>query len=273
MRQILFFLFAFIATIGTAQDTLNTPKIDTTEFSLGKTKIIIINNDDDDDSTNEINQHSSSETKIKRKHKNTDAMWNGIQVGTSTLITDGTYPEFLDLDGTKNRSFAINPFTRRWDLGIPYVGLSTGLGFEFTRYALNRNVRLQYDADNVWATQDSVNSFTKNHFKTIHLTAPIFLEFNSHKHADKGFRLAVGLEAGYLLSARTKIKYKLDGKKQVDKVKGNFNLTPFKVSPMVLIGYRGVSFYAKASATPIFRDNKGPKDMYSASAGLFFSFN
>ncbi len=269
MRQILFIILAFLATIGTAQDTMNTTKIDTTEFSIGKTKFIIINNDEDNDNK----ETHSTETKIIKKHKNTEAMWNGIQVGTSLLLADGDYPDFLDLDGTKNRSFAINPFTRRWDLGTPYVGISTGLGFEFNRYALNRNVRLQYDSDHVWATLDTVNNFTKNHFKTIHLTAPIFLELNTRKHADEGFRLAIGLEAGYLLSARTKIKYKLDGKRQVDKTKGNFNLSPFKISPMVLVGYRGVSFFAKASATPLFLDKKGPKDMYSASAGLFFSFN
>ncbi len=273
MRQILFIILAFITTIGNAQDTLKAPKVDTTEISIGKTRIVVFKTDEDDDQTTETNQHSPTETKNKGKITNDDAMWNGIQIGTSTLIADGTYPDFLDLDGTKNRSFAINPFSRRWDLGTPYVGVSTGLGLEFTQYALNRNVRLQYDADHVWATPDTTNSFTKNQFKTIHLTAPIFLELNTRKHADDGFRLAVGLEAGYLLSARTKIKYKLDGKKQVDKTKGNFNLSPFKISPMVLIGYRGISFYAKASATPLFRDNKGPKDMYSASAGLFFSFN
>jgi len=272
MRQILFILLAFTVTLGTAQDTLQEVKIDTTEFTVGKTKVIIIKNEDDNDKTND-KQQQSTETKIKKKHKNTEAMWNGIQIGTSTLIADDAYPEFLELDGTKNRSFSFNPFTRRWDLGTPHVGISTGLGLEFNRYALNRNVRLQYDADHVWATPDTINSFTKNHFKTIHLTAPLFFELNTRKRAERGFRLAIGFEAGYLLSARTKVKYKLDGKKQVDKTKGNFNLSPFKVSPMVLIGYRGVSFFAKASATPLFLDKKGPKDMYSASAGLFFSFN
>lgn len=267
MRHLLFIIFAFWATVGTAQDTLKSPKIDTTEITFNKSKILIIKN-------NMENVNSvSTKTQKHRKHKNTDAMWNGIQVGTNTLVSDGAYPSFLDLDGTKNRSFAINPFARRWDLGTPYVGISTGLGFEFNRYALNRNVKLQYDSDHVWATVDTENNYTKNHFKTIHLTAPVFLEFNSHKQADRGFRLAVGLEAGYLLSARTKTKYKVDGRKQVDKTKGNFNLQPFRISPMVLIGYQGVSLYAKASASPLFLDNKGPRSMYHASAGLFFSFN
>ena len=272
MKYFLFLLTAFIATFATAQDTLSAPKIDTTEITFNKSRILIIKNPKDNHQTSK-DDNTNTTSKTNDKIKNEDAMWNGIQIGTSTLLADGNYPDFLDLDGTKNRSFAINPVSRRWDLGTPYVGISTGLGLEFNRYALNRNVRLKYDADHVWATPDTINSFTKNHFKTIHLTAPFFLELNTRKHADEGFRLAVGLEAGYLLSARTKIKYKLDGKKQVDKTKGNFNLSPFKVSPMVLIGYRGISFYAKASATPLFRDKKGPKDMYSASAGLFFSFN
>jgi len=271
MRYFLFILIAFSATFASAQDTLSTPKVDTTEITLNRSKILIIKREKNQDNGDDTD--TDTDAKTPKKIRNTSAMWNGFQVGTSTILADNTLPTFLELDGTKNRSFAFNPFSRRWDLGTPYVGISTGLGFEFNRYALNRNVRLQYDSDHVWATPDSINDFTKNQFKTIHLTAPIFFELNTRKKADEGFRLAFGLEAGYLLSARTKVKYKVDGKKQVDKTKGNFNLSPFKISPMVLIGYRGISFYAKASATPMFLDKKGPKDLYSASAGLFFSFN
>lgn len=276
MKYSLFFIIALIATTAFAQDNTATDTIiaqaDTTELSIGRSKILIISSDDSYDKT------IVKET-TKWNDKNRKAMWSGIQLGISTLdfapfeeITQAT-PSFLELDGTKNRSFAINPFSIRWDLGTPHVGLSTGLGFAFNRYALNRNVRLQYDADHVWADLDTTNSFTKNFFKTTHLTAPLFLEFNTKRKSENGFRIAIGVEAGYLLTAKTKIKYKEDGRRQIDKTKGNFNLNPFRISPMVLIGYQGLSFYAKASATPLFLENKGPSNIYHASAGLFINFN
>ncbi len=273
MRHFLFIILAFVSTISLAQDTTATAKIDTTEISLKKSKILIITNED-----NQEKEEKKPESTTKRKIQNTQAMWSGLQIGVNGLFADDGGPlqsqyNFLDLDYSRNRSIALNLISKRFDLGVPYVGFSTGLGIGFNRYALNRNVRLQYDADHVWAEEDTIHNFSKNFIKTTHITLPVFLELNTHKRANNGFRLAAGFEVAYLLSAKTKIKYKYEGKKQVDKTKGNFNMAPFRLSPMVMLGYRDISFYAKAALSPFFIDGKGPADVYHASFGLLFSFD
>lgn len=269
MRYSILFIFIFCASFLQAQDSTTTTKIDTSEIIVGKTKILVIS---DKNIYNDIENDQPETTSPKNK-----ALWNGIQVGVNSfeIANEGPLDEkvnFLDLDHSRNRSISLNLFSKRWNLGTPYVGLSTGLGVTFNRYALNRNVRLQYDNDHVWAELDTVNDFSKNYLKTTHLTAPLFLEFNTKKIAESGFRLGLGVEAGYLLGAKTKVKYKDNGRRKIDKTKGNFNMNAFRLSPMAIIGYKGVSIYAKTSLTPFFIDKKGPADIYHSSVGLLFSF-
>jgi len=259
------------------QDTVPT-KLDTTELKLGDTKIVIINKEEKKTvRTKQDTIQPRTNQKKQKKHHNKSSMWEGIQFGTNTLSGFGSVKlpddaDFFDADQWKNRSFGLHLISRRWDLGIPYVGISTGLGLTFNRYAIGNNATLHYDSDGFWSEEDQTHDLIKNYLKTTHLTMPFLLEFNTHKDADDGFRLAAGFEAAYLIGAHTKIKYNEGDKRVVQKSRGSFNMAPFRFSPIIMLGYRHLGIYIKSAGTPLFIEGKGPRDIFHASVGLQWAF-
>ncbi len=280
MKYTLFFILAFWAATGSAQDTPSADTThtvtDSTELMLGKTKIIIIRNDDDNDKPNLKDE--DQEEKSKKKHRNTNSIWGGLQLGVNSysLLSsqkDKNDNPFLDLNHSKNRSIGLNLFSERIDLGIPWVGLSSGIGLTFNRYALDRNERLEYDGDHIWGSPDTINNFTKNYLITTHISVPVLLELNTHRIANRGFRLAAGIEAGYMIGSRTKVKYKRNNKNQVDKSKGSYNMNPFRLNLVAMAGFRSLTLYAKASPTEFFTEGKGPSGFYHTSFGIILNFD
>ncbi len=280
MKYTFVLMLAFLATFGYSQDTTDA-KVDTTRIKIGGTQVIIISDKDKEEkvekkTTKVSSTDTTSVKKKKKKHRNKKSIWSGLQLGIASFeqIGNGTNaPDPLwEQDVSRSRHFAYNFYSRRMDLGTPYVGLSTGLGVEFYRYAFNQNVRVSHNSDKTWTTLDTLNQLTKSYLKTTHLTLPLILEFNTKKDADDGFRLAIGLEAAYLLRAKTKVQYKRDGQRQTDKARGNFNIEPFKFSPTVILGYKNLSFYGKADLNPLFKTGKAPT-INTGSLGLMWSFH
>ncbi len=278
MKYTIVLMLTFLATFGYSQDT-TASKVDTTKISLGNTQIFILSKDEEDNrestkQTTESQDTSDSSKKIKKKSNNRKSMWSGLQLGIATFDQQESVPDPLwEQNVSRSRHFAYNFYSRRLDLGTPYVGISSGIAVEFNRYALlNQNVRISHNSVNTWATLDTVNQLTKSYLKTTYLTIPLLLEFNTKRNADDGFRLALGLEAGYLLSAKSKVQYEHDGQRQVDKTKGNFNFEPFRFSPTIILGYKHLSAYAKANLDPAFKTGKGPK-VGTGAIGLMWNFH
>jgi hypothetical protein len=66
--------------------------------------------------------------------------------------------------------------------------------------------------------------------------------------------LNLGIEAGYLVRAHTKIVQSND---QTNKVFDDFNLNDFVVQPTVHFQYEDVAIFAKYALTPLFKPNQG----------------
>ncbi|HKI90058.1 MAG TPA: hypothetical protein VKA38_13600, partial [Draconibacterium sp.] len=63
----------------------------------------------------------------------------------------------------------------------------------------------------------------------------------------------------YRLTSQTKIKYRIDRKKEKLKVPDFLSLTDLKYGVMVRAGYRWVNVFACYDLVPLFRKDKGPK--------------
>ena len=73
------------------------------------------------------------------------------------------------------------------------------------------------------------------------------------------------------MCSHTKIKYVEDGKKEKDKEKDDFNLSPLRWGLTARIGYEEINLFANYYMTPLFKSGMGP-ELQPFAAGLAFTF-
>jgi hypothetical protein len=85
----------------------------------------------------------------------------------------------------------------------------------------------------------------------------------------KGFKLGLGLKAGYLIDSKEKYKGNRpsDGYNVKTKTKGINQMESFVFGGTFRIGYKWVSAFAYYQFTKIFRQGRGP-EMYPVSLGI-----
>lgn len=114
-------------------------------------------------------------------------------------------------------------------------------------------------------TSGSDLDYKKSKLSLTYIDAPAELRFKT----EGGFRMAVGIKVGYLLSAHTKYKGNdlEDGSKTKIKVAELPNLQTWRFGPSIQIGYKWVSVNAFYSVTKVFEESAGP-ELYPISLGL-----
>jgi hypothetical protein len=155
---------------------------------------------------------------------------------------------------------------RLWQSKFTFnVGIGLGLErFKFTNY--------HYLADT--AVQDGVFQLVPNFVGTDSTTYPgikksflsmnyldIPIEFRYNLNPDdlnRTFWVAVGARAGWMYSANTKIKHKVDGEKIVHKDKYRQGLNQFRYSATLRIGVGNFNWFAFYNLSPLFEKDKGP---------------
>jgi len=249
---------------------------DTVRFNMGGTQIIII--EDEGDSTNQKSSMTTKDSTIYfDDEKESDlSRWNGFYIGINGVTTpDRSFSlpssqSYFDLDYSKSLNFNLNLIEKRFALGTPHVGISTGVGFDFNRYEFKRNVRLNYNSDSIWSSMpDSASgiNYSKNFLKATYLQVPLILDFVTSKKDEKGFYFGVGVIGGYKIGSKMKVKYETDGDKHKENTKGDFNLNPFKLSATARMGVGNYVLFANYSLTSLFEKNRGP-EVYPFSIGI-----
>ncbi len=162
-------------------------------------------------------------------------------------------------------------------LGSRYVGLNmhlnsqvggkkspfyivSGFEFAFNNFMFEDNIMVN-DADNITSfvnIPDLNLDKSKLTYSSVNIPVMPTLKFKRENGKD-GFTIGAGGFAGYRLSSHTKIKYEAGGKTEKDKVRDNFNLTDFQYGLEGIIGYGGLTFFAKYNMNDMFKDNRGPQ--------------
>ena len=115
---------------------------------------------------------------------------------------------------------------QRLNLVKHVVNLKYGLGLELNNYHFdNENIRISKSPTQLFLESGNVNE-KKNKLAADYLTVPMMLNFNFTPGRNRGFGFSAGVSAGYLYSARQKIKVGNDK----DKTHGNFGLEKWKLS-------------------------------------------
>ncbi|MCJ8291095.1 MAG: outer membrane beta-barrel protein [Crocinitomicaceae bacterium] len=250
------------------------PEIDTMKMKFGKTQVLVISNSDE--GTKDVDIDIDSEDEPREESRKSEAHWAGIDFGFSILLDENRENNFSDHpywnnDAAKSQVWNLNLFEHKFNFGTPYVGLTTGLGFSFTSVAFKNNYLIQSTADSVYAVMDTVHNYSKNKLKASYLTIPLMLEFNTSADEDKSFYLAAGVIGGVRLTSKTKRQGEFDGKEFKEKVKGPFNLNPFKLDAAVRLGYADWGVFANYSLLPLFDQGK-TVDLYPLTFGLSLNF-
>jgi hypothetical protein len=113
----------------------------------------------------------------------------------------------------------------------------------------------------------STFNLEESRLRNVYLTAPFHLEFDfspkkyskdgttSYFRTHESVRLGIGGYAGVRVKSKQLLHYEVDGDKEKNKQKGDFNVSDFNYGLSTYIGYRATSLYLKYDLNPMFKKN------------------
>jgi hypothetical protein len=248
---------------------------DTVHVRIGNQNIEIIISDRDTtvkiDDADRLHPDIECSKKPKRKF---DGHWDGLDFGANLLLKtdysmypEGT-PEFLEIRPEKSFEVNINLFEYSFGFG-QYVGLVTGLGFNFNDYKFKNKYTFKKDENGVlqpYALPEG--DFRKSKLSTVYLTAPLLFEFQipDNRGEDRLF-VAGGVIGGLKLGEHT--KYKIGDEKSKDK--GDHGIAPLRWGYTARIGFEDFGIYGTYYNTKLFEDGVGPATS-PVTIGVILSF-
>ena len=251
-----------------------TPKGDTTRMNFGKMELIVVEHPGDvgnEEPSDTIDASPSDEEAEKN-----EAHWAGLDLGVSVLMNNNYGTNFdnnpyWENDPAKSWNFGLNLMEHKFKIYKQYVGLTTGLGFNFTQIGFNNNYVLKTTTDSIYAEVDTVYNYTKNKLRAAYLQVPLLLEFNTSTDDDKNFYLAAGVVGGVRIASKIKREGDLNGKAFEENVKGHYALNSFKLDATVRLGYSDWGAFATYSLIPLFETGK-TVEVHPFTVGLTHNF-
>ncbi|MFO7939583.1 MAG: outer membrane beta-barrel protein [Bacteroidales bacterium] len=208
-----------------------------------------------------------------------DGNWAGFELGLNNYVDkDFSFSRtgddaFMDLNTGKSWNVNINVADIGINLYKGKVGLVSGIGFEFFDYKFDDNSMTLAKENGVvvpdYATYADM-SLMKTKITMSYLTVPFLLEWQIPVGSND-IVVNGGVVGGMKLGSHTKVVYKEGGNRQKDKVRDDFNLSPFRYGFTARIGYNDWKLYATYYAVPLFEEDKGP-ELFPVAAGISLSF-
>jgi len=268
---------------------------DRTRVSLGKNEVIIVEEngdtvivglgdkgvsiveDDDGVIITVLDMKDRKQKKYtKKRSKRFDAHWAGFELGLNNYLTPDyslvmpAGEEFMDLNTGRSWNWNLNIADFGIPLGTSYVGIVSGLGFEFINYNFDGQNSIEKETDTrqiIEYTLPDTWSISNSKMNITYATIPLLLEFQIPAGKYNRIHLSAGVIGGMKLWSNTKVKYREDGDKSNAKVKGDYNLSPFRWGFTARVGYEEVSVFATYYMTSLFEDGMGP-ELHPFSVGI-----
>lgn len=221
------------------------------------------------------------ERHFDRKHdhgKRMDGTWAGFEMGLTNFINEDfkfDLPEdaqYMDLKVSKSMEFNFNIAEKSLGIIKNYVGVVTGLGFQFRNYRFTDNYDLFKD-DNTGKLGHELSAYEnmdKNRLTMWYLTVPLMLECQIPVYGENTrIKLSAGVVGGLRLGSHQVQKYTVDGDKKRNKVSSDFYLRNFNYGFTARVGYGDIAVFATYYPQTLFKDCKGPA-IYPVTIGLHF---
>ena len=217
-------------------------------------------------------------TKNRKNHHNYSMKphWAGIGWGFAN-ISDQNYKinniNGLSLKSESSNEFFINLIEKILPVYRNNLGLTTGLGFDWHNYYLDRNQHLLEvnDMTNVYEAPNGI-SYSYSRLRTFHITVPLLLEWQPTLGRNHDFFVSAGVIGGVNTFASFKVKYIDAAGNTVTAVESNgLNTAPLSLDFLGQIGFGTFNVYAKYSPFSIFQSEKGP-NVRAVSLGFVLNF-
>ena len=138
----------------------------------------------------------------------------------------GSTEDWFDIKSGKSRSVNIWFLMQRLNLIKHVVNLKYGIGLELNNYFFD-DVSIRFQKNPTLVVQDpTIKDAKKNKLAADYLTVPLMINFNFTPERRNGFGFSAGVSAGYMYSARQKVKIGDDK----FKVHNDFDLEDWKLS-------------------------------------------
>ena len=141
--------------------------------------------------------------------------------------------------------------------------------------------RVFVENQNETILETSAINLKDSRFRNVSVVVPLHLEFDfsSNKNFEsdngfkthQGFRVGLGGFAGFNVKSKQILVYEMDGNKNRDRERGDFNVNDFVYGVSAYVGYKSMSLYAKYDLNPLFENNQ--IDQNNVSLGLRFDLN
>jgi len=176
----------------------------------------------------------------------------------------GGNEDWFDIKSGKSRNMNIWFFMQRLNMIKHVVNLKYGLGLELNNYFFDdESIRFQKNPTLV-VMDNALKGAKKNKLAADYLTVPLMVNFNFTPERRNGFGFSFGMSAGYLYSARQKVKFTDDKVK----VHNDFDLEDWKLSYVGEINLGLVKLYGSYAFQSMWERGL---DHVPFNAGLRFS--
>ena len=210
------------------------------------------------------------------EHSN-NPVWSGFGLtangflNTQDKLVTGSELGFLELDPAKSIGVQLNLLEKRFPIIKGFLGLTTGLGIQWNRYALKGNYDITSINDTIFGTLNTTVNYSTNTLSSAYLQAPLLLQVNTNKNRWESWTISAGVVGGIRIGGLHKTKWEIDGNENKDKTKDDFNFRPFSASLMALIGYGQWNVYMTYNLTDVFNEGSA-LSLRGVNAGILFSF-
>lgn len=188
----------------------------------------------------------------KKELKNIENSWFVLDLGFSqyndntnyaqTLqqgMTDlGVNKDKLKLNTISSRNVNIWFLMQRLNLSQHKLNLKYAVGLELNNYRFEQS-GINFEKNPTLISYTPFNEVGKAKLAADYLTVPVMLNFNSTPAKNNGLRISAGVSAGFLYSSRFKTK----SNGNIQKIKSDFDLEPFKFSWVGELGFGRINLY------------------------------
>lgn len=202
------------------------------------------------------------EDEKEEERKLYDAHWAGFDFGTLILMSDLFKTEFGTNDYWKNNvakstAFNLNLLDYKLPIFKQYLGITTGLGWNFTTISLNKNYDIVHTVDTIFAISNSIQTYRANTLNVQYLTVPLLLEFATKKEQKKSYYFAVGVIGGVRIFSNTRQTGKFSNGDRFDlNVRSKYNFAPFSLEATVRTGFGPFGLFATYNLSTLFKEGK-----------------
>ena len=201
-------------------------------------------------------------------------------MGLNNLATNG------DVENSDYRFLGSHFYEWGWTYNTRISKTDNLLHFKYGWSVMYNNLRPtdnRYFVKNGSQTNLQVNpiELKDSRFRSVYLVLPLHLEFDfsGKKEKDgkpyfrshKSFRFGLGGYGGIRLKSKQLLCYEIDGDRETEKIKADFNASNFIYGLSGYIGYKQTSLYVKYDLNPMFQNNTVKQN--NVSLGIRWDFN